>query len=453
MIDRLYREFLPNQMDSRVLADLVERETRIETTFNTFRGKLDGQPVTDNEIRDILGSDADISRRQKAWEASKQVGASVADELGELVEVRNREARNLGFDDYYMMKLELQELDEKWLFTLLDNLEEASEEAFGQVKGGLDRDLRRRFAVDGEESYPWLYGDAFFQELPAVDISDRLDAIFKDRDLVGLTRDHFGSMGLEIDDLLARADLYERDGKSQHAFCLDVDRSGDVRVLCNVRSDERWMGTMLHEFGHAVYDKYSDPSLPFSLREPAHILTTEAIAMLNGRMTKMPAWLETIAGLGASEAEALADDAFGAMRASMLIFLRWGLTLVRFERELYRDPGQRLNALWWELVGSIQRITPPPDRDCPDWASKIHLAVAPVYYQNYILGELMASQLLGYIEAEVAESANVNCPAVGDYLVEKIFRPGARWEWNTMLEKATGERLNAAHFLRQFQLS
>ena len=32
-------------------------------------------------------------------------------------------------------------------------------------------------------------------------------------------------------------------------------------------------------------------------------------------------------------------------------------------------------------------------RPAPDWAAKIHLTVAPVYYQNYLYGELFASQL------------------------------------------------------------
>ena len=33
----------------------------------------------------------------------------------------------------------------------------------------------------------------------------------------------------------------------------------DIRVLCNVRPNEYWMGTMLHEFGHAVYDQHDRP--------------------------------------------------------------------------------------------------------------------------------------------------------------------------------------------------
>jgi hypothetical protein len=30
---------------------------------------------------------------------------------------------------------------------------------------------------------------------------------------------------------------------------------GDVRVLANVRSDEYWADTMLHELGHATYSR------------------------------------------------------------------------------------------------------------------------------------------------------------------------------------------------------
>ena len=35
----------------------------------------------------------------------------------------------------------------------------------------------------------------------------------------------------------------------------------------------------------------------------------------------------------------------------------------------------------------------PEGRYAPDYASKIHIVVAPVYYHNYALGELFASQV------------------------------------------------------------
>src|SRR5205823_4337176 len=108
------------------------------------------------------------------------------------------------------------------------------------------------------------------------------------------------------------------------------------------------------------------------------------------------------------------------------------------------DPNQNLNRLWWEHVERYQMVTPPPDRDLPDWASKNHLATSPVYYQNYVLGELMASQLLSKFDSYVG---NVKA---GTFLVEKVFKPGARYVWNEMLKRATGEELNPEHSVRQF---
>jgi peptidyl-dipeptidase A len=447
----IHDAFVPNQIDEAVLRDIIQREIQIENTFNTFRASFEGGTISDNQLREILRTEPNLARRCAAWEATKQVGHDVASQLLELIAIRNREARNLGYSDYYSMMFELQELDEKWVFSLLDRLEQLSERAFTETKAELDATLKRKYGITEAESYPWLYSDPFFQEFPTAGATESLDDVFKDLDIEALTLAHYRSIGLDIEDLLRQADLYERDGKSQHAFCLDVDHEGDVRVLCNIRKNERWMSTMLHEFGHAVYDKYNDRSLPFLLRTPAHTLTTEAIAMLNGRMSKNPEWLTQIAGLSQSDAQRLSSSAQKALRSEMLIFLRWAITLIRFERDLYRNAGAGLNQRWWEYVQRFQKVTPPPNRDLPDWASKIHLASSPVYYQNYVLGELMASQLLRFIHLNVVQSESyVGNSGVGEYLVQKVFRPGARFDWNTMLLKATGEQLNPEHFVAQF---
>ena len=95
-------------------------------------------------------------------------------------------------------------------------------------------------------------------------------------DILALCRKFYAGIGLPIDDVIARSDLYEKPGKSPHAFCTDIDREGDVRVLANIVPNEYWMGTMLHELGHSVYSsKNIPPSVPYVLRTDAHILTTE----------------------------------------------------------------------------------------------------------------------------------------------------------------------------------
>jgi peptidyl-dipeptidase A len=74
-----------------------------------------------------------------------------------------------------------------------------------------------------------------------------------------------------------------------------------------------------------------------------------------------------------------------------------------------------------------------------------------VYYQNYVLGELMASQLLHYIYENIVKAPSyVGNAAAGQFLVERVFKPGARYQWNEMLKKATGEELNPEYFVEQF---
>jgi len=43
-----------------------------------------------------------------------------------------------------------------------------------------------------------------------------------------------------------------------------------------------------------------------------------------------------------------------------------------------------------------------------------------------------------------------NNPAIGNYLHEKVFRPGTKYQWNDMIKRATGEELTAKYYAAQF---
>ena len=277
-----------------------------------------------------------------------------------------------------------------------------------------------------------------------------VDRFFRDMDLTELTRKTYDNMGLEVRDILARSDLYEREGKSQHAFCLSVGREYpyDVRVLANARSDGYWMDTMLHEFGHAVYDRYINPRLPYFLRTVAHTCITEAIALMMGSLSEEPGWLRKVAGVPEEELREDLEDLAARRRADRLVFTRWALVVFNFERDLYADPERDdLNALWWNLVEKLQLVNRPPSRDEPDWAAKIHVAVAPVYYHNHVLGHLISSQLRNHLETHVTRGPFYENEVAGRYLVEAFFGPGARENWQDTVLRATGESLSAEHFV------
>lgn len=446
-----------NQLDPATIADISQREMEIANIFNTFRSQLRGRKVTDNELKDILRDSDDLALRREAWEASKQIGPLVAGKVRELARRRNAAARTMGFTDFYTMRLQLQELDEAELFETLGNLEHLSQPLYANYLAGLNRSLSRRFGLDVAGLRPWHYGDPFFQEAPATDprLAAFLKETFAGQNLEALTAEFYAAIGLEIGDILQNSDLYEREGKEQHAFCLDMDREGDIRVLSNNVSNHVWMDTMLHEFGHAVYDKYIGGDLPYILREPAHTNVTEAIALLMGRLATDPAWLVTYAGAAPQEVEAIRPLLEDSLRSRLLIFTRWVLVMVHFERALYQDPEQDLDRLWWDIVERFQMIRRPDGRQAPDWATKIHLGTAPVDYHNYLLGEMIASQLRHHILTTAlgndseADARFVRDRAVGDYLKERLFSLGSSLHWQAALRQVTGERLNPRYFVEQ----
>ena len=260
----------------------------------------------------------------------------------------------------------------------------------------------------------------------------------------------YSGMGLNIRALLEESDLYPRDGKCEHAFCAHIDREGDVRVLANIVPGERWMATMLHEFGHAVYDRYISPDLPFLMRQPSHSLMTEAIALLMQRLVQDGHWLTKVAGVSEEEAAGFEGALKERARREKLIFFGWCQVMCRFERDLYGNPDLDRSARWWELKERYQGLKKPEGRDAPDWAAKIHIGVAPVYYQNYLLGELVASQLENWLRSISASGNLTGSRAVGRALVDRLFRSGAARPWPEALEHATGAPLEVAHFVRQY---
>jgi len=443
-LGKAHLDLLARQIPADARAELVRLQAKVEAAFATVRGRVGDRELANNEIEGVLASSDDAGERQAAWEAGKQVGGAVADDVLALVELRNRVAGGRGFRDWFAFSLATGDLDEGWLDGMLDEVERATREPFLAAKAALDARLAARFGVGAGELRPWHYGDLFFQRYDGEAEAD-LGPLLAGRDTVALTVAAYDGMGLETRHLLDRADLHPRPGKDQHAFCLGIDRAGDIRVLANVAPGEESLDTMLHEVGHAVYDDHVDRSLPWVLRCPPQPLATEAVALMLGRLRRDPAFLVAVLGADPAAAAALAAPSREVLRTGQLVFARWCLVMVRFEQAMYADPGRDLVATWWDLVESLQGLRRPEGRTAADWASKIHLAVAPVYYQSYLLGELMAFQ----VDAAVREAVGgfVGRPEAGAFLAERVFAPGASRTWGDLVVHATGRPLGTEAFL------
>jgi peptidyl-dipeptidase A len=454
-MDRLYYAYLANQTNPELLQRIVRLSTAITEKYNTFRGTIDANEVTMTEIYRIMTTEKNSQLREKAWRASKQVSRVIIDDFLTLVRLRNRAARQVGFNNYHTLAVATAEQSVPELDDIFEQLNSLTRQPYEQMKAELDQVLAADYGISPDQLMPWHYHDPFFQRSPLVYKLD-LDVCYKDTDVRRLAERYYAGVGLPVDSILAASDLYDRPGKNPHAFAVDIDRHGDVRVLCNLDDTERWMETILHELGHAIYSKYHNPQVPYLLREPAHSFTTEAIAMFFGRLSRNAAWMQQMLGLSSEQRAEIEKVAGEYMRLQQLIFARWAMVMYNFEKQLYADPDQDLNCLWWDLVEKYQLVRRPPGQPDAGWVSKLHFTVAPCYYHNYMLGELLASQLHQYFVRNVLKLESdkdvsyIDCPELGRFLREKVFEPAAVYHWNQMIINATGEPLTPKYFVAEF---
>lgn len=454
-VDRLYLAFLKSQMDPELLKAGIELQTEITERYNNYRGRIDGREVTMTEIYRIMTQEKDLALREKAWRASKEVGSVIVDDYLRLVRMRNELARQVGYPNYHTYSLDVDEQNVEELDRLFADLDRATAEPFASLKAELDGILANGYGIAVEDLRPWHYHDPFFQRTPLV-YEINLDPYYASHDVGRLAIDYFAGIDLPVDDIMARSDLYDKPGKNPHAFATDVDRRGDVRILANIAGDERWMETTLHELGHAVYFKYHDPAEPYLLREPAHSFTTEAAAMFFGRLSRNAAWMQAMLGLSEARRAELETVTDRYLRFQQILFARWVLVMYHFEKAVYADPDQDLNTLWWDLVERYQYVRRPEGRPDAGWASKLHFTGAPCYYHNYMLGELLASQWHHHLISSVLKTKDardvsyIGDPRIGEYFKREVFGPGARYHWNEMIRRSTGQPLTAKYFLLQF---
>ncbi len=435
------------QRPTELIDRIVGLETELMGAHSRYRASIDGRELNAAAVDRVLAESIDLEERRAVWISARGVGSEVASALRELARLRNEGAQAIGYRDHYAMSLALDELDEDRLYGMFDALHEALAPAWAAERASIEAQRRDALGLADDAPFqPWHMIDTFGQEAPSVG-DDPLDPVIAGVDALAASTRYFADLGHDVEAVIARSDVLPRAGKDQHAFMMHVNRRGDIRILLNLAPTVRWLETTLHELGHAIYEEALDPDLPWLLRDPAHILMTEAMAMLHGRRGRDPEFLERYAGVPADEARHPTNAA--TLRRGLLILAAWVQVMTRFERAFYADPDGDLDGIWWDLVERYQGIPRPADAVANAWASKIHLAVAPCYYHNYLMGEILASQVEEWTERETGVSSPAANPVVvGPLIAARLLRPGASIRWDRLIERATGTPLSIDAFVR-----
>jgi peptidyl-dipeptidase A len=158
--------------------------------------------------------------------AHKKIGLLVANDIIEIVKLRNMVAISLGFDNYHTMSLELSGQKPDEVSELFDELDVLTKDAFANLKDEMDTYFAKRYKTEKEKLMPWHYQGRFFQESPQI-YPLELDKYYSGKNLEELTKSYYLGIGLDVEQIMANSDLYEQPGKNQHAYCIDIDSEGE----------------------------------------------------------------------------------------------------------------------------------------------------------------------------------------------------------------------------------
>lgn len=109
-----------------LVAKRVAAETKQASLMNGFEFKLNGQKITANQIDDKLEKSTDLAERKAVWEASKEIGPALKNNLVTLRDLRNGVAKEMKYPDYFALEVaaygmttdEMLKMLEDWMTTL-----------------------------------------------------------------------------------------------------------------------------------------------------------------------------------------------------------------------------------------------------------------------------------------------------------------------------------------------
>jgi peptidyl-dipeptidase A len=447
-----------------VVKERVAAESRQSSSMDGYTYKLDGKPVSANDIDNILQKSGDLALRKRTWDASKEMGKALRPGLEKLQGLRNKVAREMKHASYFALQIADYDMSEKEMMDMLDGFLADTKPLYQKLHAWVRMKLAAKYKQPLPTLIPahWINNRWSQEWTGVVDNAVDMDPLFKDKKpewIVKTAEQFWVSLGFPSlpQTFWERSDLYPvpaggKRKKNAHASCWHVDLQNDIRSLMSVENNAEWFRTAHHELGHAYYFmSYSRPEVPAILRQGANRAMHEAMGDLAAIAATQPVYLKAVGVLPQStktdDTAALLDEAL----ESAIPFIAWSAgTMAHFEHDLYSAdlPPSEWQARWWDYVAKYQGVAPPDKRpaDGCDACSKTHINDLPAQYYNYALSTVIKYQLHDHICRKILKQDPHACnyyghKEVGDFLRD-IMKTGAVKPWRDVIKQATGEPLS-----------
>lgn len=459
---------LPTQEASELKAELIQFEAELfekKQKYSQWFTDADGHQQ--EASLPVLAANIRTSNVESVRQSSHQALLDLEQWLLQngfldLVKLRNKFARSLGFDNFFDYSIKkTEQMNTQELFTILDDFEKRTRDSNLASLENLAKDKGEQ-ALQAHNFVYSFSGDAMRDLDPYVPFSQSLRRWVES----------FGRLHITYSHADLTLDLLDRKGKYPNGFCHGPVPSyfnenewvaAKVNFTSNAKPDQVGSGydginTLFHEGGHAAHFANVKMNAPCFSQEfaPTSMAYAETQSMFCDSLLEDGDWLKQYA-LDAS-GNAVPDSVIKAMIESKQPFRSYSersiLVVPYFERALYSLDEQQLTP---EKVTQLardmeQRIlgiacSPRPLMAIPHLLSD----EAACAYQGYLLAHMAVYQTRAYFTKRFGFLTDN--PKIGPLLAEHYWKQGNAVNHNQTIIQLTGEGFNAKYLADECNLT
>ncbi len=444
--------------------ELLEIESTLQGAVRTkewsyFDTKTNQRvPASLNRLGLMIGTESEESNRKGALEALRDVEIFALDNgFLEMVTLRNRLARLLGFENFYAYRVQMNEgFGVGQLFKILDDFESKSKES---GKRAVDKVVAK---YGSTALQPWN-----LRYFVSGDLEKQLDPYFSFGSAARRWAESFARMGIDYRGAKLSVDLVNRNGKYHNGFMHApfpsfVDdkafRSARINFTANavpgqVGSGKRALETLFHEGGHAAhFSNVEMPAVSYSQEyPPTSMAFAETQSMFLDSLVTDPQWLVRYAK--SEEGKEIPIELVEALVKKNREFAAWSvrsLMVVPYgERLIYEmpDADRTASRIIETLRGSEERLAFTKGHARPT-LSVPHLlsGESAASYHGYVLAMFGVEQTREHFmkrDGHIVDNATV-----GPELAAQYWKPGNSKTLFEFVRGLTGQEFSATAMLQ-----
>lgn len=384
--------------------DLQSRQNYIQQEMTDFFSKNN---LTLSQRAKIVKESDKRERRRECFSLMGLFLDKQEDNFRKMILLANRLAKKENFSDFYSAKSFSEEINPKNMIKTIRDVKRKTDAVWKRIL----KDVGKVIGTGNLEQFDLYYG---------INQLSNQSYLLPEANFFSSLKLTLTALGLDFDKLPIKVTGVVN-APPAGVYALGLPKKGREReIIIAIDPGAGWnsYAFLFHEFGHAIYYVFSPSSF---LLTDSH-LSREIMAEMWVGFVEQSKWLILN---GFAQGEKMAEEIVRAKFIWDIFQLRIQLLESEFELRIYSNPGGDFKEIWRELSLEILGV----DDHLGVYSEFVF--IHPFDIKDYILAWEAKKMFINFCNRKYGEVFNNS--QIVDFLISKLYSPGAMTPWNQKL--------------------